>query len=105
MEDEFVLTRDHAIAVATNVGRQLGYAVGVHGSRLRDIDLIAAPWTAKAIPPRELAESIAYALPGFIRGRQTRRPHGRVAYIIWPRFLWGLDVWYIDLSIMPRRRR
>lgn len=100
-----LITRDHAIACATNVGRRLGYAIGVHGSQMRDLDLIAAPWTNQAVAPYELAKSIACALPGVIVGKRTRKPHDRVAWTIYPCYLWGIDAWYIDLSIMPRRRR
>jgi hypothetical protein len=105
-------TRDHAVNVARNVGRQLGYAVAVHGSRARDLDLIAAPWVDAGAPlapdgpvtPRELVEAIAEALPG-IYGAPEKKPHGRVGYVIVPLDRLGIDAWYIDLSIMPRRRR
>lgn len=100
-----VLTRDHAIAVATNVARQLGYAIGVHGSQLRDVDLIAAPWTEEATTAPALVEAIAEALPGVVHVRDNPKPHGRSGWTIIPRWRWGKDTWYVDISVMPRRRR
>ena len=104
-EREMLITREHAIAAATNVARQVGYAIGVHGSQLRDLDLIAAPWTDDAVTALELVESIAYALPGVVQGQAEKRPHGRLGWVICPRYRWGIDAWYIDISVMPRRRK
>ena len=77
----------------------------MHGSLLRDVDLLAAPWTPQAKPARLLKEAIAklcQALNGgkgvYWSNRATRKPHGRVAYVI------HFGETYIDLSIMPRRR-
>ena len=59
-----LITREHAIAVAQNVGRGYGYAIAVHGSRIRDLDLLAVPWIENtAITPTMLADGIAAALP------------------------------------------
>src|SRR5262249_28678854 len=37
---------------------ELGYALAVHGSLARDIDLIAMPLTSRAVPAPELAEQL-----------------------------------------------
>lgn len=86
--------------------RNNGYALAVHGTLLRDIDLLAAPWTPEAKSPRQLKESLATLLKALHGGkgvywshRRTRKPHGRVAYVIHLP-----DGVYIDLSIMPRKR-
>jgi hypothetical protein len=101
-----VITRQHAIACAQNVARHQGYAIGVHGSRVRDVDLLAAPWIENcAVTPLMLAEMIAEALPGQIVGKPEKKPHGRIGFTIYPRYRWGFDTWYIDLSVMPRRRK
>lgn len=101
-----LITRQHAIAVARNIGRKAGYAVAVHGTQLRDVDLLAVPWTADtAYTPQMLADDIAKALPGVVKGPWEKKPHGRVAIVILPRVRYGFDTWYIDLSVMPRRRR
>jgi hypothetical protein len=83
-----------------------GYAIGVHGSLSRDIDLIACPWTDEAAPPEELAEAVRRAAAGAIpggncwakHGDPKPKPHGRQAWSFY--FAAG---GYIDLSIMPRR--
>lgn len=91
--------------------REHGYALGVHGSLARDIDLIAVPWTVEACSQVELAEAIrqkAEEVCGFAfinprekspyaeSGRPGCKPHGRLA---WAFHLGGGP--YIDLSIMP----
>src|ERR1039457_6181828 len=38
--------------------RKHGYAIAVHGSLKRDIDLIAVPWVEHASTPRQLADAI-----------------------------------------------
>jgi hypothetical protein len=100
------ITRDHAVACAQNVARNQGYAIGVHGSRVRDLDLLAAPWIEDcAVTPLALAEMIAAALPGVLHVKGEKKPHGRVGFVIYPRVMYGFDTWYIDLSVMPRRRK
>lgn len=93
--------------------RELGYAVGVHGTLKRDIDLIAVPWTDAAVDAETLAESlrlVAVALNGKAdrecvgdefheRGCPGMKPHGR---LVWSFHLGGGP--YIDLSVMPRER-
>lgn len=91
------------------VAREHGYAIGVHGSLRRDIDLIAAPWTEEAGDPLALALAIEEAVGGYIdnlpgnesagevRRYPMAKPHGRVA---WSIHLGGGS--YIDLSVLPR---
>lgn len=78
-----------------------GYAIAVHGSVARDIDLIAAPWTDSAVSAGELALCIAGVSSGFIDAEDAkapiRKPHGRLC---WRIHLGGGP--YIDLSVMPR---
>lgn len=45
--------------------RAFGYAVAVHGSVERDIDLIFAPWKKDAATPMMLAEAVRSAVGGF----------------------------------------
>lgn len=86
--------------------RKLGYAVGLHGSLVRDFDLIAVPWTEDAAHPDDVAEVIKKAA-GCVRWRVYRdqgepKPHGRMVYC----FDWDEKNYeskdYIDLSVMPR---
>jgi hypothetical protein len=43
-----------------DVARKLGYALGVHGTLKRDIDLIACPWAWNAAPAKTLAKAIQH---------------------------------------------
>lgn len=90
-----------------DAARLHGYALAVHGSEVRDFDLIAAPWVVDAAPPAVLAEALREAIDGFIlegtyAGRDfaapAQRPHGRQA---WSIRLSGRGERYIDLSVMP----
>lgn len=94
--------------------RELGYAIGVHGTLKRDIDLVACPWTTEAVDARTLAEALQ-AVASEINGRASmgwradqppefslngcpgHKPHGRLC---WTFVLGGGP--YIDLSVMPR---
>lgn len=93
--------------------RELGYALGVHGTLRYDIDLIACPWTEEAVPAHELAEALllvagrvngtAFMTPAegkdryHLAGRPGNKPHGRLGWC----FHLGSGP-YIDLSVMPR---
>lgn len=91
--------------------RELGYALGVHGSLVRDIDVIACPWTHDAVPAWVLADALritAHTVAGdaFIHPVETglyhtlgspgHKPQGR---LVWSFYLPGGP--YIDLSVMP----
>lgn len=80
--------------------RRHGYALTVHGTMARDLDLVAIPWTDDAEPSEKLIKAfcralkdrrVAYQLPV-----KTPKPHGRTAYTF------PLSDGYIDLSVMPR---
>ena len=96
------------------VARDHGYALGVHGTLERDIDLIAAPWSNPLSPARVLAEAIqararelnhgiaecideigASNPEYFRRGSPCAKPHGRLS---WSYHLGGGP--YIDLSVL-----
>lgn len=96
--------------------RELGYAVGVHGSVARDIDLIACPWTDEAVDEVELAEALAATIAANNGGvsfmhpdeadvewfKAGCQPHGKAhGRRCWCFHLGGGP--YIDLSVMPRR--
>lgn len=87
------------------LAREVGYAVGIHGSLKRDVDLIAAPWTDEAVGNYELIEQLCNGLPAKWLGYgeapcNLAKPHGRVAVTL------QLEGYYkpIDLSIMPRQK-
>lgn len=90
------------------VARHHGYAIAVHGSLARDIDLVAIPWIDYANDPDVLAKSIRGAVAGVLGSahihaeegalKWTEKPHGRRAITI----IHAGFVGEIDLSIMPR---
>jgi len=91
---------------------ELGYALGVHGTIARDIDLIAVPWTSSTVGAKELSFSlrdVAREINGycemsdlekddeyFKRGSPGHKPHGR---LVWSWHLGGGP--YLDLSVLP----
>lgn len=93
-----ILPAIRAVALAN------GYAVAVHGSLKRDIDLIAIAWTEQAIPAADLAHAVRGAVAGvtgrcLILGEANQKPHGRIAYTL----VHGGFAGEIDLSIVGPR--
>ncbi len=87
--------------------KSLGYAIAIHGTMFRDLDLLAVPWVEDAAPAEELVEVVRDAVGGYVIGERldkgqisdepTRQPHGRKSWNI----CWGGRP-FIDLSVMPR---
>jgi len=88
------------IQLVRDVAKLHGYAIGVHGSMKRDLDLIAVPWIENPSSPESLVKAIEIAVSGYIleppRGLPVAKPHGRLA---WSIHLGGGP--FIDLSVMP----
>lgn len=82
--------------------RACGYALALHGTMARDLDLLAVPWTEDAADYDTLIDAIMKACDGFLIERTSkpepeRKPHGRMAWSI------HLDGGvFIDLSVMPK---
>jgi hypothetical protein len=89
--------RDVFLARIRQIARECGYAVGVHGSEIRDLDLIAVPWTLDATSADDLRIALIDGLPAVYLDADTKKPHGRVGYILAIE-----DERNIDLSVMPR---
>lgn len=91
------------------IARPLGYALALHGSMNRDMDLIAVPWIEEAEKPERLVDAIKERIDGYTGWDNhpgKLRPHGRRGWLIWFK---GVDLPFgggacIDLSIMPRIR-
>ena len=89
--------------------RELGYALAVHGSLARDIDLVAVPWVEEAVPAEDLVKALVIllrietgfaALSAGLDGQIISvRPHGRRAWAI---VMGGGS--YIDLSVIDPAR-
>lgn len=87
-----------------------GYAIAVHGSRgPKDLDLVAVPWTDKAIGAEALVREICQLCSGLDKSGNSMRyfvssekyeskPHGRKAFILVNMYTHRI----IDLSVMPR---
>jgi hypothetical protein len=93
-------------AVLARCARNHGYALTIHGSMLRDIDLVAIPWVARCKAPCTLAKAIlgiVIAMSGrekvfvHMNKKPEEKPHGRLAWSI--HFSRSA---YLDLSIIRR---
>jgi hypothetical protein len=101
---------DRLIEPLRAIAREHGYALGVHGSLARDIDLIAAPWREDITVQAVLAEAIrlkaeeiigcAFIVPHEENDFPRKKPHGRLC---WSFHLGGGP--YIDLSVLPPNRK
>lgn len=85
--------------------KDVGYAITVHGSLNRDIDMVAIPWVEHGVAdPDELVRRISGAIAGvtgrcYHRDEWTQKPQGRVAKIL---MIWcGENSANLDLSVMP----
>lgn len=98
------------IKALRHVAYRCGYALAVHGSLRRDIDLIACPWRDTAISAHVLIKYIQSAteeIIGFARIRKfdkdrlpEKKPCGRLA---WSIYLTHDDNGpYLDISVMPK---
>lgn len=81
-----------------DIARQHGYAVGLHGSMKRDVDLIAVPWVDTASAPLDLINAICTGINARRLGILEGKPCGRIAVNL------QVEGWYklIDLSIVCR---
>jgi len=95
---------DATLPAIREAARFQGYAVAVHGSLKRDIDLIAVAWTEQAKSPEELVRAIMGAVGGILGNcimltALSNKPHGRLACtLVHPGFAGE-----IDLSVIPPR--
>jgi hypothetical protein len=119
-EQKYPNAADYAVAKAMNttllehilepmriVARDGGYAIAVHGSLARDIDLVAIPWTNTGEYDADYLVMRLAAAIASITGRcnpmneWTDMPHGRRAktLLVWGGRFGTVD---IDLSVMPK---
>lgn len=82
------------------IARDMGYAIAEHGSKERDQDLIAIPWSENACSASELVRFIAKHLEGRVAETEDK-PNGRFAATI------QANGWFkpIDISVMGPNRR
>lgn len=97
-----------------SAGREVGYAIAVHGSMDRDLDLVAVPWIDGAVSAERLIMHLMAKVDGRLRNGARKKedsddwetahasvpaekPHGRRAWSIFV----GRDGLYLDISVMP----
>jgi hypothetical protein len=95
-----VLSREEATNVIRSIFRRCGYCIAEHGTRGRDLDLVAVPWTDRAGMPSYIVGDVIEAINGAMLGDPEIKPHGRVAYSISPVETRAHDMWYVDLSVV-----
>lgn len=76
-----------------------GYALAVHGSLQRDLDLVAIPWDEKVSTRRTLLKAITTKTAIKIIGRADKRRYGRIAYTLSV----GFGECAVDLSFLPMK--
>lgn len=81
------------------IARKHGYAMAVHGSLARDMDLICIPWIDDADEPQVVVDAITREFAF----KETDEPpsvreHGRLVYTL----LVSFGDCFIDLSFTPR---
>ena len=81
------------------LAKTYGYAIAVHGSMTRDLDLIAVPWTKEACSAETLISNLNEHIGGSIQQNSpVEKPHGRKSWVIW------LDhERYLDISVTSRK--
>ena len=81
------------------VAAECGWAIGIHGSVVHDLDLMAMPWIAEHTTADELAQRITdlnrenYRRP-YEKSKPGDKPNGRIVYTIF------MGSTYIDMNII-----
>lgn len=88
----------HRLAEIQDIARGSGYAIAVHGSMQRDLDLIAVPWVERPVDPKRLVARLCSLLNLECGGLMNpeQRPHGR---LVWTLMMGGAC--FMDLSVIP----
>lgn len=81
--------------------RGKGYAIAVHGSLRRDIDLVAIPWTESSIDPQKFVDELLVKFDWILCNgvNPEQKPNGRLAWNICS--IREFRSTFIDLSITP----
>lgn len=81
------------------IARRHGYALAVHESLQRDLDLIAVPWVEAPSTPEDVIRDFTTKFWIRVIGEPGDKPHGRRA--------WTISVGHgqcaVDLSFMPAK--
>lgn len=79
------------------ITRKHGYALAVHGTLGRDMDLICVPWVEYPSEPQAVVDAITNEFAVRQIGEPEKKEHGRHAWTI----SIGFGECFIDLSFMP----
>lgn len=74
-----------------------GYALAVHGSLARDLDLVAVPWSKEVSAPEAVLKDLTEIFAVRVAGTAEAKGHGRVAYTLTV----GFGECACDLSFFP----
>lgn len=95
------------------IAKRHGYALAVHGSLHKDLDLVAVPWVEEASAPLTLIRALKKATRTVTHHengdkhakdcRPTEKPHGRIAYSLHVTN-YGMYGGYLDISVMPKTK-
>jgi hypothetical protein len=81
------------------IARKHGYAMAVHGTMGRDLDLICVPWTLDASAPSDVVDEIVRTFKIEVATGPSLREHNRQ--------VWGISIMFgecfLDLSFTPRQ--
>lgn len=87
------------------VARVCGYAVAVHGSEQRDLDLVAVPWAPEAVSAQDLVDAVCAGV-GLVEKPSEPPMSANPETKPWGRLAWAIcgvpGVEYLDLSVAPR---
>ncbi len=91
------------------VAARHGWCLTIHGSMVRDLDVVLIPWTDDAEPEEVVLDAIDKFIKGTDYYREskkhrgklhaTEKPYGRKAYSVYV----GISGYYLDISVMPRK--
>ena len=59
-----------------------GYAIGLHGSMQRDLDIIAFPWIEESSSCLDLLNGVICTVGGTLVGRPFPKSHNRIGFCI-----------------------
>lgn len=108
-----MMTPVYAVLYAkmAEAARSCGYALAVHGTMTRDLDVVAIPWTEEATSAEEVVRAMAQVAArrigcdpviGYTMSTAPR-PHGRVGFSFPFASTDGFEPdGYVDVSVMPR---
>lgn len=97
--EDMKLFYEEIIPKLRQVAKLHGYALGLHGTMTRDLDLIAVPWVDKYSFKEELARELQKAACGFTMSDYSweQKPCSRIAT--------SFPVCFIDYQVMKDDRK